>query len=79
MLRVLASFAVVVGVFTITPVVYAKSSWVSDLDFEPSLRLAALVIAVRVDDVSQVRLVYGGKGSTTLSQYTFKPIRVWFG
>ncbi len=72
----LAFIGLVAGVCVITPAAYAKSPWASELDLEPSLRSAALVMAVRVDDVREVRIVYGGKGSETLYQYTFEPIRV---
>ena len=71
-LRILA-LGLVIGV---TSMACAKSRWVSELDLEPKLRSAALVMVVRVDDVSEVDVVYGGKGSQTLYQYTFKPIRV---
>ena len=64
-----------VGVCITTPVAHAKN-WASEFDLEPSLRAAALVMAVRVVDVSQVRVVYGGKGFETLYQYTFEPIRI---
>ena len=33
-------------------------------------------MAVRVDDVSQIRVVYGGKGSEMLYQYTFTAVDV---
>jgi hypothetical protein len=55
---------------------HGKSPWVSEYDLEPSLRSAALVVAVRVKSVSPVQVVYGGKGSQTIYQYTFTPIRV---
>jgi hypothetical protein len=55
---------------------HGKGQRAAELDLEPSLQLAALVMAARVDDVGEVRVVYGGKGSDTLYQYTFEPIRV---
>lgn len=54
----------------------AKTRAPSHLDLEPSLRSAALVVAVRVEDVSTVRVVSGGKGAQTLHQYAFTPVRV---
>ena len=72
----LAFVGLVAGVCIITPAASAKSPWAPALDLEPSLRSAALVLAVRVEDVSQLRVVYGGKMSETLYQYTFEPIRV---
>ena len=75
-LRALTLLGLLAGACVITPAASAKSPWASELDLEPSLRSAALVMAVRVEDVSQVRVIYGGKGSETLYQYTFEPIRV---
>lgn len=72
----LALISLVTWACILTPAAYSKSPWASELDLEPSLRSAALVMVVRVDDVSEVRVVYGGKGSETLYQYTFEPIRV---
>ncbi len=72
--RPLAFVLLVVGLFAETT--HAKTTWTSELDLEPSLRKAALVMAVRVDDVSQIRLVYGGKGSEMLYQYSFTPVDV---
>lgn len=73
---VLAFISVIAVICTLTPAAYAQSQTTSALDLEPSLRSAALVMAVRVDDVSEVRVVYGGKGTETLYQYTFEPLRV---
>ncbi|HZD53089.1 MAG TPA: hypothetical protein VE175_08580, partial [Woeseiaceae bacterium] len=64
------------GLALLTGVAAAKSPAASELDLEPSLRSAALVIAVRVDDVKPVQVVYGGKSARTLDQYTFTPVRV---
>lgn len=66
----------IAGIFVLASLAHGKSQWVSEYDLEPSLRLAALVVAVRVESVSPVRVVYGGKGSQTIYQYTFTPIRV---
>ena len=72
----LAFFGLVAGVCIITSTASAKGPWTPALDLEPSLRSAALVLAVRVEDVSEIRVVYGGKMTETLYQYTFEPIRV---
>jgi len=71
-----AFFGLVAGVCIITSTASAKGPWAPALDLEPSLRSAALVLAVRVEDVSEIRVVYGGKMTETLYQYTFEPIRV---
>ncbi len=52
----LAFFGLVAGVCIITPAASAKGPWAPALDLEPSLRSAALVLAVRVEDVSQMRV-----------------------
>ncbi len=54
----------------------AKEQLLSQFDLERSLTSAALVMAVRVDEVRPVRVVHGGKGSQTIHQYTFTPTRV---
>lgn len=71
-----AATTLLVGVCIGTPATCAKTAWASELDLEPSLRAAALVMAARVGDVSEIRVVYGGKGSGTLYQYAFEPVRV---
>lgn len=72
----LAFLALVTGACITTSSASAKGPWAPALDLEPSLRSAALVLAVRVEGVSQMRVVYGGKGTSTLYQYTFEPIRI---
>ena len=72
----LAVIAMLAGAFMLAPPVHGKSPWVSEYDLEPSLRSAALVVAVRVESVSPVRVVYGGKSTQTIYQYTFTPTRV---
>jgi hypothetical protein len=71
-LRVIMMLA---GAFVLAPLAHSKSP-VSEYDLEPSLRSAALVVAVRVESVSPVQVVYGGKSVQTIYQYTFTPIRV---
>ena len=66
----------IAGLFVLASLAHGKSPGVSEYDLEPSLRSAALVVAVRVESVSPVRVVYGGKGTQTIHQYTFTPIRV---
>ena len=54
----------------------AFANTVEDLDLEPWLRAAALVIAVRVDERESLPVVSGGKVYAPRYQYTFAPIRV---
>ena len=49
---------------------------IEDLDLEPWLRAAGLVIAVRVDEREELPVVTGGKVYAPRYQYTFTPIRV---
>lgn len=72
----LAVIVMLAGAFVLAPPAHGKSPWISEYDLEPSLRSAALVVAVRVENVSPVQVVYGGKGTQTIYQYTFTPIRV---
>ena len=58
------------------PAGLANSHPVEDLDLEPWLRAAALVIAVRVDERESLPVVSGGKVYAPRYQYTFAPIRV---
>ena len=58
------------------PTGFANSRPVEDLDLEPWLRAAALVIAVRVDERETLPVVSGGKVYAPRYQYTFAPIRV---
>jgi len=77
--QAVATFAVIVmlaGVFALAPLAHGKGELASQHDLEPSLQSAALVMAVRVENVSPVQVVYGGKGTQTLYQYTLTPIRV---
>ncbi|MEM1188089.1 MAG: hypothetical protein AAGI72_06170 [Pseudomonadota bacterium] len=56
--------------------VCAKDRLLAEFDLEPSLESAALVLAVRVDEVLPVRVIHGGKGGQTIQQYRFAPVRV---
>ena len=58
------------------PAGFANNHPVEDLDLEPWLRAAALVIAVRVDERESLPVVSGGKVYAPRYQYTFAPIRV---
>ena len=66
----------VVGLCIGAPAGFANNGPVEDLDLEPLLRAAALVIAVRVDEREALPVVTGGKVYAPRYQYTFAPIRV---
>ena len=72
----LAWVGVVAGLGIAAPVGFANNGPVEDLDLEPWLRAAALVIAVRVDEREALPVVTGGKVYAPRYQYTFGPIRV---
>ncbi|MGH8496228.1 MAG: hypothetical protein ACREVN_08830 [Gammaproteobacteria bacterium] len=65
-----------IGIALLAVAAHGKSPAAFHLDLEPSLRSAALVIAVRVEGVSPMPVVYGGKNMQTIHQYTFTPVRV---
>ena len=72
----LAWVGLVAGLGIGTPVGFANNGPVDDLDLEPWLRAAALVIAVRVDEREALPVVTGGKVYAPRYQYTFAPLRV---
>lgn len=72
----LAWVGVVGGLGIAAPVGFANNGPVEDLDLEPWLRAAALVVAVRVDEREALPVVTGGKVYAPRYQYTFAPIRV---
>ena len=52
----------------------ARDEWFRDLDLEPALGDASLVLAGRVADVSSTVITTGGKGEFTLLQFKFVPV-----
>ena len=55
---------------------YARDEWFRGLDLEPSLGEASLVLAGRVVDVSETKIMMGGKVETPLIQFKFAPVVV---
>jgi HEAT repeat protein len=53
----------------------AHDEWFRDLDLEPALSEASLVLAGRVADVSSTVMSAGGKGEFTLFQFKFVPVQ----
>ena len=53
-----------------------RAEWFRGLDLEASLAQASLVVVAQVSAVSETTIVAGGKGESSLTQYTFKPVRV---
>lgn len=54
----------------------AHEEWFRRLDLEPSLGEASLVLVGRVIDVSETKIVMGGKVETALVQFKFAPVLV---
>ncbi|HEY6291503.1 MAG TPA: HEAT repeat domain-containing protein [Terriglobia bacterium] len=54
----------------------AHEEWFRGLDLEPALAEASLVMVARLLDVSQTRIIVGGKAETTLLQFKFTPVQV---
>ncbi len=54
---------------------YAREEWFRHFHLEPALASADLVLVVRVAEVSETKIIHGGKGETTLQQFRFTPIR----
>jgi HEAT repeat len=54
----------------------AHDEWFRGLDLERALREASLVMVARVVDVSETRILVGGKAETTLRQFKFAPAQV---
>jgi HEAT repeat protein len=55
---------------------WAHDEWFRGLDLEPALGEASLVMVARVADVSETRILVGGKAETTLRQFKFAPAQV---
>ncbi|MEA3209617.1 MAG: hypothetical protein QOE70_2674 [Chthoniobacter sp.] len=53
-----------------------REEWYRGLDLEEAAARAELILAARVEEVTEVRLVSGGKGESTTLQVRFKPVRV---
>ena len=53
---------------------YARDEWFRGLDLEPGLGEASLVLAGRVVDVSETKIMMGGKVETPLIQFKFAPV-----
>src|SRR5260370_218380 len=54
----------------------AHDEWFRGLDLEPALSEASLVLVARVVDVSETKIVMGGKVERALLQFKFAPVLV---
>lgn len=53
----------------------AREEWFRDFPLLPFVAAADLVLVARVTDVSETRIIQGGKGEFSLQQFVFRPVR----
>lgn len=54
---------------------HARDEWFRHFHLEPAVTRADLVLVVRVAEVSETKIIHGGKGESTLVQFRFTPAR----
>lgn len=55
---------------------FARQGWLRGLDLEPALADATLVLVARVAEVSETKVVLGGKVEQSIEQIKFEPVSV---
>jgi HEAT repeat protein len=60
----------------LTPAVAATPRIVEILDLERAVNQAELIMAARLVDVSETRIVHGGRNEEVTQQYRFEPVRI---
>lgn len=53
-----------------------RDEWYRGLELEEATASAELILVVRVEEVSEIRVVSGGKGESATQQFRLKPVRV---
>ena len=53
-----------------------REEWYRGLELEEAAASAELILVVRVEEVSEIRIVSGGKGESATQQFRLKPLRV---
>lgn len=53
-----------------------REEWYRGLELEEAAANAELVLVVRVEEVTEIRIVSGGKGESATQQFRLKPLRV---
>ena len=53
-----------------------REEWYRGLELEEAAANAELILVVRVEEVSEIRIVSGGKGESATQQFRLKPLRV---
>ncbi len=59
-----------------TKATFAREEWFRGLDLEHPVAEASLVVTARVVDVSETKIVVGGKGERSMQQFKFQPVQV---
>ena len=53
-----------------------REEWYRGLELEEAAGNAELIVVARVEEVTEIRVVHGGKGESATQQFRFKPLRV---
>ena len=53
-----------------------REEWYRGLELEDAAGNAELIVVARVEEVTEIRVVRGGKGESATQQFRFKPLRV---
>ncbi len=53
-----------------------REEWFRNLALENAVATSDLIVAAQVTDVTEIKLMHGGKGESAMFQYIFKPVRV---
>ena len=53
-----------------------REEWFRNLSLENGTATSDLILAAQVSDVTEIKLMHGGKGESAMFQYKFKPVRV---
>ena len=53
-----------------------RGEWYRGLELEDAAGNAELIVVARVEEVTEIRIVHGGKGESATQQFRFNPLRV---
>jgi hypothetical protein len=53
-----------------------REEWFRNFSLENAVATSDLILAAQVTDVTEIKLLRGGKGESSMYQYKFKPVRV---
>jgi HEAT repeat protein len=70
----LLAVVLLVSLFS-APVVHARDEWYRGLDLEGPVAAADLILVVRVAEVGETKMTFGGKAERTTQQFKFQPVR----